>query len=72
MASSSQRQKLRGQEARPSVLSSLKSNNPRATTLWGTQHPTHEAPEVDGLSILYVQVGLGPTKAGDDRLAAGK
>lgn len=29
MASSSQRQKLRGQEARPPVLSSLKSNKPR-------------------------------------------
>lgn len=37
-----------------------------------TQHPTHEAPEVDGVSILNVQVSLGPTKAGDDRLAAGE
>lgn len=31
-----------------------------------------KAPEVDGLSILYVQVGLGPAKARDDRLAAGE
>lgn len=31
-----------------------------------------EAPEADGVSILNVQISLGPTKAGDDRLAAGK
>ena len=38
----------------------------------GTQDPTHEAPEADGVPILNVQVSLGPAKAGDDRLAAGE